>query len=305
MTTSARRASPLFVSLCVLVSAFIIDRIPQELWRVPGWSAFSRAAPEQAMLVWKLGQIPLCILAVMAILRVTPRPAMKALGLARSRRDAAAALAFGFACSLPVLGVVLWAGTGINPKATVWGALRTSVGSGLGEEVFFRGLLFLMLYRFARWPFWAAALANALPWVVGHFYQSQETGLELMRGLMLVTFTFTAFGALAAWVLVRWHDNLWMLVAVHGLANLWWYLFAENMVPLFGPAGWVMRGGLLVSAILLTVFRNRLERLFFTGRTDLGRLGIVRAFVQLACIVLLSRPDFEMSRQDMARTQSF
>jgi membrane protease YdiL (CAAX protease family) len=207
------------------------------------------------MLALKLAQVPLCVLAVMFILRRHVRGAIRALGLTRPIMPA---FVLGLVCSIPVLAVAAWARTGLNPHATLVSALRTAVGSGLGEEVLYRGLLFLVLYRFARWPFWAAALANAAPWVVGHLYQSQQTGLSLLGGTAEVAATFTLLGALAAWMLVRWDDNLWVLVAIHGLGNLWWHLLAEDTVPLYGAAGWVMRLGLIATAITVTLLRRRL-----------------------------------------------
>lgn len=246
---------PAVVAFATIVAALLIDRFPTVLWHAPGWLAFSRAHPEQAMLAWKLAQVPLCVLAAMTILRRPVRGAVRALGLASPLLPA---LVLGLVCSIPVLAVAAWARTGLNPHATIFSSLRTSVGSGLGEEVLYRGLLFLLLYRFARWPFWAAALANAAPWVVGHLYQSQETGMSLIAGTAQVAVTFTALGALAAWMLVHWDDNLWVLVAIHGLANLWWHLLAEGTVPLYGAAGWVMRLGLTITAIAVTLLRQRL-----------------------------------------------
>ena len=243
------------VAVWVLLSALLIDRFPQELGRLPGWLTFSQAAPEPAMLAWKLTQVVLSLVATMAILRVRVRGALKALGLLC---PFAPAVLLGAICSLPILGVALWGGTGVNSHATLSGAVRTAVGSGLGEEVVYRGLLFLLLYRYARWPFWVAALANAVPWVVGHLYQAGETGLSLVAGTAEVAVTFAVLGAFAAWMLVSWDDNLWILVTLHGLGNLWWYLFAENTVPLYGPSGWVMRVGLIATAIALTLFRRRL-----------------------------------------------
>ena len=124
-TSRSRRA----VAVGVLVSVLVIDRFP--LWRVPGWLAFSRGAAEPAMLTWKLTQVVLAVFATMAILRVRGRGALAALGLLR---PLAPAVLLGAVCSLPILGVVLWAGTGANPHATAWGALRAAVGSGLGED---------------------------------------------------------------------------------------------------------------------------------------------------------------------------
>src|SRR5437879_1086728 len=172
--------------------------------------------------MWKLTQVVLAVFAMMAILRVRGRGALEALGLLR---PVAPAVLLGAICSLPILVVALWAGTGANPHATAWGALRTAVGSGLSEEVLFRGLFFLVLYRYARWPFWAAAITNAGPWVVGYLYQASETGLSSVAGLAEVVVAFAVFGALYAWMLVSWDDNLWILVTLHGLGNLWWYLF--------------------------------------------------------------------------------
>jgi membrane protease YdiL (CAAX protease family) len=114
-----------------------------------------------------------------------------------------------------------------------------------------------VLYRFARWPFWAAALANAAPWVVGHLYQTHETDLSLVAGTAEVVATFAALGAFAAWILVRWDDDLWVPIAIHGFANLCWHLFAEDTVPLYGPAGWIVKGGLVVTAVAITLLRWR------------------------------------------------
>ena len=252
------------VAVGVLVSVVMIARFP--VWRVPGWLAFARGAPEPATLTWKLTQVVLAVLATMAILRVRGRGALEALGLLR---PLAPAVLLGAICSLPILGVALWVGAGANPHATAWGALRAAVGSGLGEEVLYRGLFFLVLYRYARWPFWAAAIANSGPWIVGHLYQASETGLSLLAGSAEVAVTFAVFGALAAWMLVSWDDNLWILVTLHGLGNLWWYLFAENAektVPLYGIGAWVMRVGLIATAVALTLLRHRLPRVLAPRR---------------------------------------
>jgi membrane protease YdiL (CAAX protease family) len=243
------------VAVATIAAALLIDRMPTLLWHVPGWLSFSRRAPELAMLAWKLAQVPLCVVAVMLILRRTVRGALHALGLTA---PIAPALVLGLVCSIPVLAVAAWAHTRLNPHATLVSSLRTALGSGLGEEVLYRGLLFLVLYRFARWPFWAAALANAIPWVVGHLYQSQQTGLSLLAGTAEVAATFAVLGALAAWMLVRWDDNLWVLVGIHGFGNLWWHLLAEDTVPLYGAAGWIMRLGLIATAIAVTLVRRQL-----------------------------------------------
>jgi membrane protease YdiL (CAAX protease family) len=109
-----------------------------------------------------------------------------------------------------------------------------SVGVGcflapLAEEVLFRGYMFGQLYRRARWGFWPSALIPSALFALGHAYQASGLG-ELVG-----TFAVTGLGSLlGCWMYVRWQFNLWAVLGLHCLMNLWWEVFGVADTALGG-----------------------------------------------------------------------
>jgi len=195
--------------------------------------------------IWKLLWVGMCLLTVKLLHGLNTREACRELGF---RTPLTLALGAGALASLSFL--ILAPVSQLNPNFTVVALLQTTLASGLGEEVLFRGFVFGQLYRRARWPFWAAAMMNALPFAWGHLYQSKETGLSLLAGIAEVMLVMTIFASLAAWIFVRWEFNLWVLIAFHALANAWAYLFFEGQEAMYGWLFYV----LVLSMILLLIF---------------------------------------------------
>jgi hypothetical protein len=269
---STVRPRPAVVTVVVLAAFVAIERLPFVLYAIPAWAAWARAAREPAMLTWKLLQPVLCVAAVMALHRASPRRAAAELGLAAPWRPG---LAFGALVTLPML-VALVLTSPLNPNATGWSLLRTAVGSGLGEEVLFRGFLFLQLYRHARWPFAAAVVASALPFAYGHLYQARETGLALLQGTLEVWVVSALSAAVLAWALVRWRGNLWPLVGVHALGNLWWMLLGEGSQRMYGWLGNGVRLSNAVLGVALTLWLDRRGTLARWGRGPLDTADAAR-----------------------------
>ena len=72
---------------------------------------------------------------------------------------------------------------------------------------------------------------------------------------MTVTGLGSVFGC---WVFMRWQDNLWTVVGLHSLMNLWWEVFAVDGTAL---GGWLANAARLLTvflAIILTINKDRI-----------------------------------------------
>ena len=78
------------------------------------------------------------------------------------------------------------------------------------EEVLFRGFLFAVLWRRARWP-WPVALAVS------------SVAFGLAHGDGLASAVLMMDGAIFAWIYYRW-GSLWPAIGLHAWMNFWWDL---------------------------------------------------------------------------------
>ena len=150
---------------------------------------------------------------------------------------------------------------GAKPQINAALVLMSAVASPMSEELLFRGYLFGQLYRRAGWPFWAAALANAVPFVAGHFYQLSGKGWEFVVSVAEVLLLVGVSALFAAWVYVRWEYNLWVLIFIHALLNFYSTTFAINETSGFSwvdNVAWLMT---LILVVLGTIYRNRIPLL--------------------------------------------
>ncbi len=91
------------------------------------------------------------------------------------------------------------------------------------EELYFRGFLFGMLYRFTRFGFIPSVFFGALLFASAHLYQSSDLGT------MFGIFVTTLLGAvLFAWVYAEWKFSIWVPVFLHLFMNLSWMLFSAG-----------------------------------------------------------------------------
>ncbi|MCR5697588.1 MAG: CPBP family intramembrane metalloprotease [Marinilabiliaceae bacterium] len=132
--------------------------------------------------------------------------------------------------------------------------LLKAVFPGFFEEMFYRGFLFGMLYRYCKWNFFCAALVAAVIFMYGHAYQSND-----IISLLLV-FAVTAFGSiLFSWLYKEWQFNLWVPIALHVGMDFVWSLMpidgVENSVG--NIAANVGRALTIIAAIVITIIYTK------------------------------------------------
>ncbi|HUF05527.1 MAG TPA: CPBP family intramembrane glutamic endopeptidase [Aridibacter sp.] len=158
------------------------------------------------------------------------------------------ALGFGFLVTFPMV-LAFGLTSDVAANADLRRIFFSSAVASFTEEVLFRGFAFWMLYRFAGWNFWLAALVPALVFGYGHLYQSPDF-LEATA-----IFAITAVGSVwFSWLLLRW-DNLWVPIVVHGLMNLWWEIFAVDQTGLGGGLANVSRLAVIALSVVVTIYR--------------------------------------------------
>ena len=142
--------------------------------------------------------------------------------------------------------------------------LISIVAAGFFEELFFRGFLFGMLYKYTRLGFIPAVFLGALFFGLIHLYQSTEFA-ELL-GIFLITFLG---GILFAWTYAEWKYNLWIPIFIHMLMNLSWELFSVSDNALGDRYANIFRFTSIGLIILLTVIykKRRGEKLEINKRT--------------------------------------
>lgn len=133
---------------------------------------------------------------------------------------------------------------GLNTSLTIDEFIRKAVLAGFFEELFFRGFLFGMLFRYARWGFIPAVLMGAILFGAVHLYQ----GGDMLSAL--AAFGVTAFGAvLFSWVYAEWEYNLWTAIGLHTFMNGAWLLFAVDSTT----GDWISNIFRVVSIIVIVV----------------------------------------------------
>ena len=156
----------ILISMLVIGVYFLQGEYGWALYRAvavdlePGWPRLLA----RAILTYGLGTILLPIL--VAIVVVGPHKCFDALGLNGSVWTAAkvglistAILPIAYALTAP-----------LSSGNIVQDIFSGAILPGIGEEVFYRAMLFGLLFRFAGWGFFPAALLGATVFGIGHFY---------------------------------------------------------------------------------------------------------------------------------------
>ena len=239
---------PVLIAVITITTFFLIDNLRYGFRWVEAYNQLGEI--NLKVLTWKLTQVPLCVAAVLLTYRFSLKDALHELGLWESITRG---LGMSFLVTLPALTALVFVGN-LNPELTATRLLVTGFASPLSEEILFRGYLFLQLNRRANWPFAAAVLMNAVPFALGHLYQTEEFSFSGVIGVLLVMSLIAAF---ATWLFLRW-ENLWFLIGLHAFMNLWWEILAEGDTPLYGWVGNGMRFGTGALVILLTLYKDRI-----------------------------------------------
>jgi len=155
--------------------------------------------------------------------------------------------ALGLLATLPML-----IGYGLsfkfNDTLTLNEVLVGSVNAAFFEELYYRGFLFGMMYRYTRLGFLPSVIFCAFIFGSVHIYQSED--IATMAGIFFTTF----MGAgLFAWLYAEWEFNLWVPIGLHFFMNLFWALFAVSGNALGGLSANAFRIATIVLVIVGTV----------------------------------------------------
>jgi membrane protease YdiL (CAAX protease family) len=236
------------VILVEYIRPLILERLPLERddwsrlgWNMIRWYGWLLAAPLFGALVL-----------------FGPRRVFSATGLSGNPLRA---LAIALLCTAPMaIGFGIF-GAFQPDRLTTEAVLMSAVLPGSLEELFYRGLLFGFLFRFAGWGFVPAALAGAVLFGIAHLYQGEDMASAI------AVFAITAIGAVwFAWLYIEWRDNLWVPIFFHVLMNLWWAVFSAGDTAIGGMEANIFRIATIVISVILTLRMVRREGSLITGR---------------------------------------
>jgi uncharacterized protein len=137
-------------------------------------------------------------------------------------------LFFAFLCTFPMLiGYSFF--FKFNIKITCNEIFSGVIFAAFFEELYFRGILFGQLFRYARIGFIPSVLICAVLFAAGHLWQSSD--FSVLIGIFATTFLGAIF---FAWTYIEWDNNLWVPMGLHLFMNLYWNLFSAGNNALGG-----------------------------------------------------------------------
>lgn len=160
-------------------------------------------------------------------------------------------LLWAFLFSLPMLVGFIFSfqfNTNWSSQSIILGSIVTP----FFEELFYRGFLFGILLRFAKWPFLLAALFSSMIFGVSHWFQ----GSTITQAALAATFTGIG-GLWFAWLYRAWNFNLWLVISLHGLMNLYWYLWQVDNTAVGPETANILRMSTILFSILITIIWHR------------------------------------------------
>lgn len=241
----------------IAIAVFAIAQLSRNvLYSFEGYAGAVHALPRaldfaEQPLRWTL----IVLVGLYAAHRIGPWRAIEELGL---RSNIGYAALFCGVTTLPMAIVPLFIGSLNRDIDPLW-VLFSACFWPLGEEILFRGYLFRQLYRRAHWGFWSAALASSVIFGTVHLTSAaiqRQPIVEQFGAIVMIT----VLSVLGAWVFIRWDDNLWIMVGLHGFMNLWWAVFDLGETALGSGLGNVTRLGVVVLAIVITLYRKPIEK---------------------------------------------
>ncbi|MGA6181082.1 lysostaphin resistance A-like protein [Stenotrophomonas sp. NPDC077421] len=201
----------------------------------------------------------LLVLAVAAWLR-PGLPLRHALGLGGSGWQGPAIVLLA---TLPCWLGLWWLG-GISAEASLLPLVMLALLFPLAEEIIFRGFGFLFAHRHQGWPWWPAALVQAVIFGAIHWWSFGGGG-----GMALRVFAMTGIGGVVFAVLCRLDRNtLWSAVVLHVSLNMAWNVMQVNDATAIGWQGNSLRlsAALLAVAGVYLLHRHRTHRAACTTR---------------------------------------
>lgn len=148
----------------------------------------------------------------------------------------------------------LWWLGGFNPQWDLLALLMLGLLFPLAEEIVFRGFGFIFVHRQQRWPWWLAALVQAMIFGAIHWWSLGGGG-----GMALQAFFMTGVGGLVfAWLNSLDDYTLWSGLALHVSLNLAWNVMLVTDATATGWQGITLRlSAAALSVLLLYLLRRR------------------------------------------------
>jgi len=157
--------------------------------------------------------------------------------------------AFVFTIPMFIGGLIFYS---LTPGISAERLLMATLFAGFFEELYYRGFLFGMLFRFTNLGFIPSVLLSAVLFASGHVYQSPD--FATATGIFLTTFMGAFF---FAWLYAEWQFNLWIPIFLHTFMNLAWEVFSVSDNALGGITANIFRALTIALAIILTLIYNR------------------------------------------------
>ncbi|WP_137190106.1 CPBP family intramembrane glutamic endopeptidase [Stenotrophomonas rhizophila] len=238
MHTRPSRPRWLTVSLIVITLVASINLRDIAAWA--GWTVPGLPMPFGGAVVDN-GLGVLLALAVAAWLLRPGHSLVRAVGLAGRGWQGPAVVLLA---TLPCWFGLWWLG-GVGTDWTWLSLLMLAVLFPLAEEVIFRGVGFIFVYRQLRWPWWPAALLQAAVFGAIHWWSFGGGG-----GVALQVLAMTSIGGLVFAALCNLdRDTVWSAVVLHVSLNMAWNVMQVSETTAIGWQG----NSLRLSAALLAV----------------------------------------------------
>lgn len=166
-------------------------------------------------------------------------------------------LLFAFIVTLPSLvgyGLIFDVNTGLSIDTIV----INTISSAFFEEIIYRAFLIGQLYRYTSLGFLKSVILGSILFGLVHLYQSNDPN-ELM-GIFLITFLGSLF---FFWIYAEWKFNLWTVIFLHCLMNLYWVVFDVNDNALGGINANLFRFGSVFLSITITILYKKRKNIPF------------------------------------------
>lgn len=160
-------------------------------------------------------------------------------------------ISFGLFFSMPMLiGYSIF--YDINREVDIQDLIAGTIIAGLMEEIYFRGYLFGMIFRFTKIGFIPAILIASILFALGHLYQA-STFAQLI-GVFSVTFMGSVF---LAWLFCEWEYNLWVPIFTHAGMNFSWMIYNVDSSALGSEVANIFRAMTIALAIIFTIYYKK------------------------------------------------
>lgn len=144
----------------------------------------------------------------------------------------------------------------LNKELSLQTIIINTISSAFFEEVIFRAFLFGILYRFTRLGFLSSVFLGSLLFGLAHLYQSDDVN-ELI-GIFSITFLGSV---LFSWIYAEWNFNLWTVIFLHCLMNLYWLIFDVDTNALGGTYANIFRFLTVFLSIFITIIYKRKKKI--------------------------------------------